>query len=148
MSPVHLKCSGRVTAGWHALHRQQGRNTQVLCGLGGKCLVQTTLMCVVLCAYHLAMRTESVWASKIIQAHVVIDIESNVFITNTLCCLLCAGHAMQTERAWASKIIRGQEEADQLPGVDDYLAAVKQRRHGAGRVAAVTAGGPGGHTFA
>lgn len=55
---------------------------------------------------------------------------------------------MQTERAWASKIIRGQVEADQLPGVDDYLVAVKQRREGAGRVVAVTAGGPGGHTFA
>jgi hypothetical protein len=47
--------------------------------------------------------------------------------------------AVQTERAWASKIIRGQVEAEQLPGVNNYLAAVRQRRQGTGRAAAVTA---------
>lgn len=51
----------------------------------------------------------------------------------------------QTERAWASKIIRGQVEAEQLPDLPDYLAAVQQRREGAGRVAAVQAGS---HTWA
>lgn len=54
----------------------------------------------------------------------------------------------QTERSWASKIIRGQVEAEQLPGLNDYLAAVKQRREGAGRSPAAAAGGPGGHTLA
>lgn len=47
---------------------------------------------------------------------------------------------LQTERSWASKIIRGKIEAEQLPGLDDYLAAVKQRREGAGRSPAATAG--------
>ncbi len=47
---------------------------------------------------------------------------------------------LQTERAWASKIIRGQVEPDHLPGLQDYLAAVQQRREGAGRAAAAHAG--------
>lgn len=51
----------------------------------------------------------------------------------------------QTERAWASKIIRGQVEAEQLPGLQDYLAAVKQRREGAGKTAAASTGS---HTWA
>jgi hypothetical protein len=39
----------------------------------------------------------------------------------------------QTERTWASHIIRGRVHPEQLPGLDAYLAAVEQRRLGAGR---------------
>jgi SpoVK/Ycf46/Vps4 family AAA+-type ATPase len=38
----------------------------------------------------------------------------------------------QTERQWASRIIRGEVDAEQLPGIDDYLANVWQRKEGAG----------------
>lgn len=38
----------------------------------------------------------------------------------------------QTERQWASKIIRGEVDPEQLPGIQDYLVNVRQRKEGAG----------------
>lgn len=54
----------------------------------------------------------------------------------------------QTERLWASRIIRGEVEPEQLPGLEDYLAAVRQRRQGAGRGAGGGSGGLGQHPWA
>eukprot|EP00775_Hariotina_reticulata_P002482 gene2482-2786_t len=37
----------------------------------------------------------------------------------------------QTERQWASRIIRGEVADQELPGLDSYMAAVRQRQQGA-----------------